>query len=292
MRGKIIKGIAGFYYIYAEDSHVYECKAKGIFRNQKIKPLVGDNVFIDVIDEKENKGNITQVLKRQNELIRPAVANVDQALVIFAVTDPNPNLNLLDRFLIMMLKQQVNTIICFNKRDIASEKELRLLEEAYIHSGYQVVFSSTYTEDGITTLRELLMNKTTVLAGPSGVGKSSIVNLLHPEANMETGNISEKIRRGKHTTRHSELLYLGNDTFVMDTPGFSSLYINDLDKDELKDYFVEFHEYEENCRFQGCAHINEPRCAVKLALQQGKISNIRYSNYLELYEELKNIKKY
>lgn len=109
---------------------------------------------------------------------------------------------------------------------------------------------------------------------------------------METGNISEKIRRGKHTTRHSELLYLGNDTFVMDTPGFSSLYINDLDKDELKDYFVEFHEYEENCRFQGCAHINEPRCAVKLALQQGKISNIRYSNYLELYEELKNIKKY
>ncbi len=292
MKGKIIKGIAGFYYIYAEDSSVYECKAKGIFRNQKIKPLVGDNVFIDIIDERENKGNITQVMERQNELIRPAVANVDQALVIFAAADPSPNLNLLDRFLIMMHKQQVNTIICFNKRDIVSEKELGLLEETYIKCGYQVVFSSAYTEGGITTLRELLANKTTVLAGPSGVGKSSIINLLHPEANMETGNISEKIRRGKHTTRHSELIYLGSDTFVMDTPGFSSLYLSELDKDELKDYYVEFHEYEVDCRFQGCSHINEPNCAVKAALLNGMISRIRYSNYMELYEELKNVKKY
>lgn len=292
MQGKIIKGIAGFYYVHVINSGVYECKAKGIFRNQKIKPLVGDNVLIDIIDEKEKIGNITQVLERQNELIRPAVANIDQALVIFAAADPNPNLNLLDRFLIMMLEQQVNTIICFNKRDIVSEKELGLLEETYVKCGYQVVFSSTYTEDGIATLRELLMNKTTVLAGPSGVGKSSIINLLQPEANMETGNISEKIRRGKHTTRHSELFYAGENTFVMDTPGFSSLYINEMDKDELKDFFVEFHEYEGNCRFNGCIHINEPDCAVKKALEEGKISNIRYSNYKELYEELKNIKKY
>jgi ribosome biogenesis GTPase len=292
MQGKIIKGIAGFYYVHVINSGVYECKAKGIFRNQKIKPLVGDNVLIDIIDEKEKTGNITQVLERQNELIRPAVANIDQALVIFAAADPNPNLNLLDRFLIMMLEQQVNTIICFNKRDIVSEKELGLLEETYVKCGYQVVFSSTYTEDGIATLRELLMNKTTVLAGPSGVGKSSIINLLQPEANMETGNISEKIRRGKHTTRHSELFYAGENTFVMDTPGFSSLYINEMDKDELKDFFVEFHEYEGNCRFNGCIHINEPDCAVKKALEEGKISNIRYSNYKELYEELKNIKKY
>lgn len=292
MKGKIIKGIAGFYYIYAEDSYVYECKAKGIFRNQKIKPLVGDNVLIDIIDEREKKGNITQVLERQNELIRPSVANVDQALVIFAAADPSPNLNLLDRFLIMMHKQQVNTIICFNKREIVSEQELGLLEETYIKCGYQVVFSSVYTEGGITTLRELLGNKTTVLAGPSGVGKSSIINLLHPEANMETGIISEKIRRGKHTTRHSELISLGNDTFVMDTPGFSSLYLSELDKEDLKSYYVEFQEYEENCRFQGCLHIHEPNCAVKAALSKGSISKIRYSNYLELYEELKNVKKY
>lgn len=292
MQGKIIKGIAGFYYVYVIKSGVYECKAKGIFRNQKIKPLVGDNVLIDIIDEKEKIGNITQVLERQNELIRPAVANIDQALVIFAAADPNPNLNLLDRFLIMMLGQQVNTVICFNKRDIVSEKELGLLEETYVKCGYQVVFSSTYTEEGIATLRELLMNKTTVLAGPSGVGKSSIINLLQPEANMETGVISEKIRRGKHTTRHSELFYAGENTFVMDTPGFSSLYLNDMDKDELKDFFVEFREYEGYCRFNGCIHINEPDCAVKKALEEGKISNIRYSNYKELYEELKNIKKY
>lgn len=292
MQGKIIKGIAGFYYIYVTDLGVYECKAKGIFRNQKIKPLVGDDVCLDIIDEKGKKGNITRILKRRNELIRPAVANVDQALVIFAAADPNPNLNLLDRFLITMQKQQVNTIVCFNKRDIVTEKELALLEGTYARCGYRVVLSSTYTEEGIATLRELLDNKTTVLAGPSGVGKSSVINMLQPEANMEIGEISEKIRRGRHTTRHSELFHIGRDTFVMDTPGFSSLYINDTDKEELKDFFVEFREYEGDCRFIGCVHINEPDCAVKQALKEGKISSIRYSNYKELYEELKDIKKY
>ncbi len=292
MQGKIIKGIAGFYYIYVTDLGVYECKAKGIFRNQKIKPLVGDDVCLDIVDEKGKKGNITRILKRRNELIRPAVANVDQALVIFAAADPNPNLNLLDRFLITMQKQQVNTIVCFNKRDIVTEKELALLEGTYARCGYRVVLSSTYTEEGIATLRELLDNKTTVLAGPSGVGKSSVINMLQPEANMEIGEISEKIRRGRHTTRHSELFHIGRDTFVMDTPGFSSLYINDTDKEELKDFFVEFREYEGDCRFIGCVHINEPDCAVKQALKEGKISSIRYSNYKELYEELKDIKKY
>lgn len=292
MQGKIIKGIAGFYYVYVIASGLYECKAKGIFRNRNIKPLVGDNVLIDIIDEKEKKGNIIDILDRQNQLIRPAVANVDQALVIFATADPAPNLNLLDRFLIMMLKQQVNTIICFNKKDIVSEKEIELLKETYIKCGYQVVFTSTFTEDGIITLKELIKNKTTVLAGPSGVGKSSIINLIQPNANMETGDISIKIRRGKHTTRHSELFYVGENSFIMDTPGFSSLYINEMDKEELKDFFVEFQEYEGDCRFNGCVHINEPNCAVKAALKDGKISSIRYDNYKELYEELKNKKKY
>ncbi len=292
MQGKIIKGIAGFYYVYVISLGVYECKAKGIFRNRNIKPLVGDNVLIDIIDEKEKKGNIIDILDRQNELIRPAVANVDQALVIFATADPSPNLNLLDRFLIMMLKQHVNTIICFNKKDIVSEKEIGLLKETYIKCGYQVVFTSTFTEDGIITLKELIKNKTTVLAGPSGVGKSSIINLIQPNANMETGDISIKIRRGKHTTRHSELFYVGENSFIMDTPGFSSLYINEMEKEELKDFFVEFQEYEGDCRFNGCVHINEPNCAVKAALKDGKISSIRYDNYKELYEELKNKKKY
>ncbi len=292
MEGKIIKGIAGFYYVYVKTFGLYECKAKGIFRNQKIKPLVGDNVKIDVIDEAEKKGNITNILERKNELIRPAAANVDQALVIFAAAEPTPNLNLLDRFLIQMLKQQVDTIICFNKKDIVTENEIRLLEEAYLKCGYKVVFTSTLTEDGIGTLGELLKDKTTVLAGPSGVGKSSIINKIHPEANMETGVISEKIKRGKHTTRHSELFYMQNNAFIMDTPGFSSLYVNDMEKEELKEYFAEFREYEENCRFNGCVHQNEPGCAVKQVLHEGKISKIRYNNYTEIYEELKNQKKY
>ncbi len=292
MDGKIIKGIAGFYYVHVKTFGLYECKAKGIFRNQKIKPLVGDNVKIDIIDENGKKGNIIDIMDRRNELIRPAVANVDQALVIFAAADPNPNLNLLDRFLIQMIKQKVDTVICFNKKDIVTEKEIGLLEEAYLKCGYRVIFTSTYTEDGILSLRELLKDKTTVLAGPSGVGKSSIINKIHPKANMETGGISEKIKRGRHTTRHSELFYIRDNTFIMDTPGFSSLYVTDMEKEELKDYFAEFHDYEGDCRFQGCVHLNEPGCAVKQALKEGRISKIRYNNYAEIYEELKNQKKY
>ncbi len=296
MEGKIIKGIAGFYYVHVKTFGLYECKAKGIFRNQRIKPLVGDNVIIDVIDETEKKGNISNILERRNELIRPAVANTDQVLVIFAAADPYPNLNLLDRFLILMLKRQVNAIICFNKKDIVTEKETGFLEEVYLKCGYPVIFTSTFTGDGMGVLFEVLKDKTTVLAGPSGVGKSSIINKIYPDANMETGVISEKIKRGRHTTRHSELFYIQDNTFIMDTPGFSSLYIKDnifdMEKEELKEYYVEFHEYEGNCRFYGCVHLKEPGCAVKQALKEGKISKIRYDNYMEIYDELKNQKKY
>lgn len=292
MTGKIIKGIAGFYYVYVENLGIIECKAKGIFRNQKIKPLVGDNVSIDLLDEAEKTGNITDVSGRTNELIRPAVANVDQALIIFAAAKPSPNLNLLDRFLILMQKQQVDTIICFNKKDIAEEKQLKLLEETYVSCGYKTLSTSTYTEEGIRTLTELLYGKTSVLAGPSGVGKSSIINKIHPDAGMETGTISTKIERGKHTTRHSELIYIGKDTYVCDTPGFSSLYLLDMEKEELKSYFPEFIPYEDYCRFNGCHHMNEPDCGVKEALGEGKISPVRYDNYKLLYEELKRQKKY
>ncbi|ROR30729.1 ribosome biogenesis GTPase [Mobilisporobacter senegalensis] len=292
MVGKIIKGVAGFYYIHRQGYGVYECKAKGAFRNQKMKPLVGDNVEFDIIDEENKKGNVTKILPRMNELIRPAVSNVDQALVIFAITQPAPNLNLLDRFLIMMTKQEVDAIVCFNKMDIASEHELYLLGETYKKCGYQVIFTSVLQKSGIGQIEQLLKGKTTVLAGPSGVGKSSIINEVLPGANMETGSISEKIKRGKHTTRHSELFHGGDSTYIMDTPGFSSLFVNNFDKDELKNYFLEFAEYEEQCRFQGCVHINEPDCAVKEALQSGKISTIRYENYTLLYNELKNQRRY
>ncbi|SHO49974.1 ribosome small subunit-dependent GTPase A [Anaerocolumna xylanovorans] len=291
MTGKIIKGIGGFYYVFAENMEIYECKAKGIFRNQNIKPLVGDDVLMDILDENSKKGNITDIRERQNELIRPAVANVDQALIIFAAAKPAPNLNLLDRFLILMLKQQVETIICFNKKDVVTEKEIALLEETYRNCGYHTLFTSTYTEEGIISLKELLAHKTTVLAGPSGVGKSSLVNLLSPEANTKTGEISEKIQRGKHTTRHSELIAMGEGGFVMDTPGFSSLYLADMEKDELKDFFPEFNEYADECRFLGCMHLNEPGCKVKEALSDGKLSRIRYKNYKDLFEELNQKKK-
>ncbi len=293
MKGKIIKGIAGFYYVHSPINHMtYECKAKGIFRNQNIKPLVGDEVEIDTDDQPEGKGTIVEIYPRKNELIRPAVANIDQAMVIFAAAEPNPNLNLLDRFLIMMGKQGLNTIVCFNKMDIVSDKEMSLLKEAYKKCGYEVLFTSMRNLDGVDVVSDLLKGKTTVLAGPSGVGKSTFINLLQPQIKMETGDISEKIKRGKHTTRHSELIHIEGDTYVMDTPGFSSLYIDQIDKDDLKSYFIEFHEYEENCRFIGCSHRNEPSCGVKDALKDQKISKIRYENYLILYDELKDQKRY
>lgn len=293
MKGKIIKGIAGFYYVHTpEDNITHECKAKGIFRNQNIKPLVGDDVLIDTNNQPKGKGTIVQILPRKNALIRPAVANVDQAMVIFAAAEPSPNLNLLDRFLIMMRKQNLNTIVCFNKMDIVTERETALLKEIYQKCGYEVLFTSMLMQDGVAPLYKLLRGKTTVLAGPSGVGKSTFINVIQPEAKMETGSISEKIKRGKHTTRHSELIYIEENTYVMDTPGFSSLFINEIDKDELKDYFVEFREYEDECRFLGCSHRNEPGCAVKEALKDHKISQIRYENYLILYDELKDLKKY
>jgi len=292
LKGKIIKGIAGFYYVHTPEERVYECKAKGIFRNKKIKPLVGDNVDISIDDQTDGKGIIVDILPRNNELLRPAVANVDQALIIFAAAQPKPNLNLLDRFLIMMQNQNVNTIVCFNKVDIVSDKEISLLEETYRRCGYEVVFTSTMQEDSVANIYDLLRDKTTVLAGPSGVGKSTIINMICPEANMDTGSVSEKIKRGKHTTRHSELFHVEGSTYIMDTPGFSSLYINEIDKNNLKDFFTEFNEFENECRFSGCMHLNEPGCAVKNALEQGKISKIRYRNYVDLFEELKDIKRY
>lgn len=292
MKGKIIKGIAGFYYVHDGNGKVYECKAKGIFRNQKVKPLVGDDVEIDVLDETEAEGNIRAILPRRNALIRPAVANVDQALIIFAGAEPEPNLNLLDRFLIMMERQKVPTTICFNKADLIGEERQSQLKFAYEAAGYSVHFTSILEDAGIEEIHRLIVGKTTVLAGPSGVGKSSITNRLQPEANMETGSVSEKIKRGRHTTRHSELFFIEKDTYMMDTPGFSSLYIEDMEAGELKDYFPEFAQYEEDCRFLGCQHIAEPICGVKAALERGLIGESRYSNYVALYKELKDKRRY
>lgn len=292
MQGKIIKGIAGFYYVHTSLGLI-ECKAKGIFRNKQIKPLVGDVVEIELTDEKEKLGNIIDIFPRKNVLIRPASANIDQALVIFAIVKPSPNYNLLDRFLIMMEKQELPCIICFNKQDIASEEEKQELIEAYAKTGYEVMFVSGKQEQGIEDIRKKLQGKTTVVAGPSGVGKSTIINTLCPYANMETGEISRKIERGKHTTRHAELFALADEeTYICDTPGFTSLSLGEMEKEELQSYYPEFAEYEANCKFGGCSHLSEPVCGVKEALAEGKISRVRYENYAILYEELKSRKKY
>ena len=292
MQGKIIKGIAGFYYIYAEDGNIYECKAKGIFRKDNFKPLVGDNVEITVLNEEEKEGSVTSILPRRNSLIRPAVANVDQAFLIFAMENPKPNFLLLDRFLIMMEQQKIPVVICFNKKDVGEKEEMEKLYEIYTGCGYRVVLSSTYEGEGMDEIHEILKGKTTVVAGPSGVGKSSITNCMQGEVQMETGEISKKLKRGKHTTRHSQVIPVEKNTFLVYTPGFSSLYLTDMKEEELRDYFPEFVMYEPQCRFQGCMHIHEPGCAVKKALSEGKISQQRYDNYLALYEELKEKRRY
>ena len=296
MQGKIIKGIAGFYYVHVEACGIYECKAKGIFRNKKIKPLVGDNVLIDVIDEDNKKGNISDILERKNELIRPASANIDQAMVIFAVKSPEPNYNLLDRFILMMDYQDVPTVVVFNKTDLVEEKDIEELRKIYEKCGCKVIFISAYDNTGIDILMDTLKDKTTILAGPSGVGKSSLTNIILPDRNEEgeiskTGDVS-RIGRGRHTTRHSEIFNVTGSTYICDTPGFTSLNLPELEKEQVRFYFNEFDEYEGTCRFNGCVHINEPDCAVKMAGGKGVISRRRYTSYVELYEEIKNQKKY
>ena len=292
MIGKIMKGIAGFYYVGVVESGVYECKAKGIFRKDKIKPLVGDDVEIEVLNEEEKLGNIVKILPRRSELIRPAVANIDHALVIFAAREPKPNLSLLDRFLVIMEKQDVPVIICFNKQDLCDEEEVGRLKEIYEACGYPVVLASAKQGEGIEEIKSLLRGKTTTVAGPSGVGKSSLTNLLQNEVQMETGEISKKLGRGRHTTRHSQIIQIEKDTWLYDTPGFTSFYVEEIEKEELRFYFREFSKYEGTCRFQGCTHTHEPGCMVKNALEEGKISKERYENYLELYGELKEKRRY
>ncbi len=293
MTGKIVKGIAGFYYVNTPLGLI-ECKAKGAFRNEGIKPLVGDNVEIEIIkgDVEKKEGNIVRILPRKNSLIRPASANIDQAMIIFAIVKPDPNYNLLDRFLISMQQQNIPTVVCFNKKDIASEKEIEELKNSYEGCGCKTLFVSGTLEEGLDEIKEALKNKTTVVAGPSGVGKSTIVNALYPEAGMLTGEISRKIERGKHTTRHAELFTLDPETYIMDTAGFTSLYVTDVEPEELWTYYPEFEEYEANCRFGGCAHISEPVCGVKDAVSEGRISAIRYDNYKQIYKELKDKKKW
>lgn len=291
MEGRIIKGIAGFYYVAAESGRIYECKAKGVFRKDRKKPLVGDRVFMDIVDDKTQTGNVTELLERRNELLRPAVANVDQALVIFAATNPEPNFGLLNRFLVYLESEGIPAVICFNKSDLVGEFERNELRAAFCGSPYPVLFTCAKTGEGIDELKKCLSGKVSTMAGPSGVGKSSLINCLQEKTVMETGAVSKKLGRGRHTTRHVQLLPLDKETYIFDTPGFSSLELAQLGERDITDAFPEIAAYSGKCRFPDCVHIREPGCKCKEAVDNGRISKSRYESYVSLFEACKERKK-
>ena len=284
-----LKGIGGFYYVDTENG-VYECRARGIFRKDKITPLVGDRVKMSIVDEESKKGVVEEIDKRDTELIRPPIANVDKALIVFAVKNPKPHLSLLDRFIVLAEKENLEIVIVLTKADLDDDNTLEKITSIYELSGYKVIPVSNKTKLNINAIKEELKDSVVVFAGPSGVGKSSLLNEIDENFKLQTGEVSDKIKRGKHTTRHAELLKLECGGMVADTPGFSSLTLDDIDENELKDYFIEFEEYDE-CKFGSrCVHENEPSCAVKEAVENGEISKKRYDSYIQLLNEIRQSK--
>lgn len=287
MNGKIIKGIGGFYYIKT-DKGIIECKARGKFRYKDMKPMVGDNVIIKI---ENGKGVIEEILERSSSLKRPTVANVTLALVVFAIKNPDIQYDLLYKFLILCESNNIKAVVCINKIDLATESELENLRQKINGIGYEVLFINAKQWANSDIIREKLSGNTTVLCGPSGVGKSTIINTLIDREHMATGSVSEKIGRGKHTTRHSELIEVENG-YIVDTPGFSTLDISFLDKDNLKMAFPDFEELNYGCKFRGCIHHKEPGCAVKEAVNEGRINKSRYEFYIRTLEQILSERKY
>ena len=289
LTGRIIKGIGGFYYVDAAGV-LYETRARGIFRNKKITPLVGDIADIEITGS--GTAFLTDIHERTSELVRPAVANVDQVLVIFAAANPVPSTGLLDRFLVNMEYQEIETVVVLSKVDLLddSPEELMALETRYKMAGYRVIGLSNKRGEGLDEIRELLRSKTTVLSGPSGVGKSSLINNLVPGFEAETRDISKKLGKGKNTTRHSEIIPVdrgdeSEDSYIIDTPGYSSIQLLVEDAPDIRYYIREFEGLNEQCKFAGCLHIAEPSCRVKEELGRGNISKERYRSYIDIYNE-------
>lgn len=285
INGRIVKGIGGFYYVKATDNTVYECKARGIFRKESIKPAIGD--FVDILVE-NGKGSIEKIYPRTSYLIRPTVANIDVLVIVVAAAEPEPNILLIDKLLVNAENVGIKPVILINKTDVKSGEELK---EIYEKAGYPVVLTCAKEKDVKEEILPYIKDKTSAFAGLSGVGKSTILNLI-TDTYQETGEISDKIKRGKHTTRHVELLELSEGGFVLDTPGFSSFELNTIKADELYKCFPEMRDIEDMCRFKGCVHINEPDCIVKEKVESGEIAKSRYESYVELFGELKKIKEW
>ena len=291
IEGIITKGIGGFYYIDTNQG-IYECRARGIFRKNKITPLVGDNVKISIVDEENKKGILEEIKERETELVRPPISNVNKAIIVFAIKNPNPNLSLLDRFIVLAERECLDIVIVLTKADLATDEELENLKRIYEMSGYKVIPVSNNENLNIDKVKEELKGNIVVFAGPSGVGKSTLLNHIDSKFQLQTGEVSDKIKRGKHTTRHAELLKLECGGMVADTPGFSSLTLDDIEETELKEYFIEFDEFSDECKFGGrCMHENEPSCGIKEAVKDNKISKERYESYLQLLNEKRQGKR-
>lgn len=286
LNGIITKGVGGFYYVKTADGAEYECRARGLFRKEHITPMIGDRVAIE--KSGGGKGYLIKIFERSSSLIRPPVANIDTMILVAAAAEPEPNLFLADKMLVNAEIGGITPVICINKSDLASRSDI---EEIYGLAGYKVIAASAYTGEGLDELKSIIKGRVTAFAGLSGVGKSSLLGIITNEK-LETGSVSEKIGRGRHTTRHVELFELPDGGYVLDTPGFGSLEVEGTDAGELWKYFPEMKNAAGECRFRGCSHINEPGCAVKALLDEGKMARSRYESYTELYEKLKQKKSW
>ncbi|WP_144548969.1 ribosome small subunit-dependent GTPase A [Bacillus sp. X1(2014)] len=287
--GKIVKALSGFYYVLGNDKLI-QCRGRGIFRKNKITPLVGDEVVFQA--ENDLEGYIMEVKSRKNELIRPPIANVDQAILVFSAVEPEFSTVLLDRFLVLVEFNRIEPLICITKMDLTNDDEQKMIKEyreQYTAAGYKVILTSSETEAGIELLSPHVDNKISVFAGQSGVGKSSLLNVLRPDLELKTNDISSHLGRGKHTTRHVELIKIGNG-LIADTPGFSSLEFTNIEAEDLTFCFPEIQTASENCKFRGCLHVSEPKCGVKQAVDSNEIPAYRYEHYLDFLQEIKDRK--